>query len=66
MHIHQKEKSAASPFILAEEAARFTRVVHEIRSGDRCPHCAQANLDYDGMLNLSCPACGYAVGGCFT
>lgn len=36
------------------------------RSGDLCPRCALAPLDYDGLLNLSCPECGYTVGGCFT
>lgn len=38
----------------------------EPRSGDPCPKCGQAVLEYDGLLNLSCPNCGYAVGGCFT
>jgi hypothetical protein len=38
----------------------------EFRAGDLCPQCKQGRLDYDGLLNLSCPHCGYAVGGCFT
>ena len=38
----------------------------EHRSGDQCPLCNQGTLDYDGMLNLTCPECGFAVGGCFT
>lgn len=38
----------------------------DLRAGDLCPQCKQAQLDYDGLLNLSCPKCGYAVGGCFT
>jgi hypothetical protein len=38
-----------------------------LRSGDQCPKCQQARLDYDGQLNLACPACGYAAGGaCFS
>lgn len=37
-----------------------------LRAGDLCPQCKQAQLDYDGLLNLSCPKCGFAVGGCFT
>ncbi len=40
--------------------------VRELRSGDLCPKCREALLDYDGLLNLACPGCGYAVGGCFT
>ena len=35
-------------------------------AGDPCPHCHAGQLDYDGMLNLACPACGYSLGGCFT
>lgn len=38
----------------------------KLRAGDLCPQCKQKRLDYDGLLNLSCPNCGYAVGGCFT
>jgi len=34
--------------------------------GDLCPNCQSAKLDYDGMLNLSCPQCGYTLAGCFT
>lgn len=41
-------------------------VVQEIRRGDRCPMCHQGVMDYDGLLNLSCPVCGYTLGGCFT
>jgi len=39
---------------------------HELRSGELCPQCQQGRLDYDGLLNLSCPHCGFAMGGCFT
>jgi hypothetical protein len=39
---------------------------HELRSGDLCPQCREGFLEYDGLLNLSCPTCGFAVGGCFT
>jgi hypothetical protein len=23
-------------------------------------------MDYDGLLNLVCPVCGFGEGGCFT
>jgi len=37
-----------------------------LRSGDPCPQCKQAQLDYDGLLNLACPSCGFTeTGGCF-
>lgn len=38
----------------------------EYRQGDICPRCSTGCLDYDGLLNLSCPECGYAQAGCFT
>lgn len=38
----------------------------ELRAGDLCPHCRNAHLDYDGLLNLVCPYCGYGLAGCFT
>jgi len=31
-----------------------------------CPQCGQAELDYDALLNLHCPACGYVSAGSFT
>ncbi|NWG34002.1 MAG: hypothetical protein HXY42_06135 [Chloroflexi bacterium] len=37
------------------------------RPGQKCPECGEGRLDYDGLLQLVCPACGYlASGGGFT
>ena len=36
------------------------------KAGNLCPQCQSAEIDYDGMLNLSCPDCGYTLAGCFT
>lgn len=46
-------------FVKAEES-------QPARPGGLCPHCQQGILDYDGMLVLRCPICGFAEGGCFT
>lgn len=43
-----------------------TPIYREPRQGDNCPLCGQGHLDYDGLLNLTCAQCGYAIGGCFT
>jgi hypothetical protein len=40
--------------------------VKEPRAGDVCPRCGRGVLDYDGLLNLACPECGYSISGCFT
>jgi len=35
--------------------------------GDPCPRCGKAALDYNGLLQVTCPHCGYRVeGGAFT
>ena len=38
----------------------------EVRFGSLCPTCKKGIIDYDGMLNLVCPNCGFTSGGCFT
>jgi hypothetical protein len=38
-----------------------------LRAGTTCPVCGKGKLDYNGLLALECPACGYASsegGGC--
>jgi len=40
--------------------------IKEYRVGDKCPQCNQGRLGYDGLLNLACEKCGYALQGCFT
>ncbi len=42
------------------------RSVEPLKAGDLCPKCGQEQLDYDGMLNLTCAVCGYSEAGCFT
>jgi len=36
------------------------------KAGDICPHCQAGTIDYDKLLNLSCPDCGYTLAGCST
>ena len=69
-----KEKQAipsieleSAPFVInMEEAFQNNPPEAAPHAGDACPHCHTGRLDYDGMLNLACPVCGYAMGGCFT
>jgi len=38
-----------------------------LRAGTICPACGKGKLDYNGMLALECPLCGYTSsegGGC--
>jgi ribosomal protein L37AE/L43A len=56
----QPQVKEAPPFMLVDIEPL------EIRAGDLCPVCGQEKIDYDSILNLSCPACGYTLAGCFT
>ena len=40
--------------------------ISEMHAGSPCPKCGEGNLEYNGLLNLACINCGYALGGCFT
>ncbi|HNY99776.1 MAG TPA: zf-HC2 domain-containing protein [Anaerolineaceae bacterium] len=42
------------------------RSMLHIRPGEPCPQCRIGVMDYDGMLSLVCPVCGFGEGGCFT
>ena len=44
----------------------LSNVKSDIRLGGICPVCEIGIFDYDGLLNLKCPNCGYSAGGCFT
>jgi len=67
-----KENTTAQPFVLtlqsqeSEDSVPGLLEQAELRCGDLCPACREAELDYDGLLNLSCANCGFVVGGCFT
>jgi len=48
----------------ATSRSRSCRAPH---AGQKCPNCGKGKLDYDGLLQLSCPYCGHlASGGGFT
>jgi uncharacterized protein (DUF983 family) len=48
--------------LLPAEAAR-----EPLRAGTICPACGKGKLDYNGLLALECPVCGFSSsegGGC--
>jgi len=34
-----------------------------LESGDICPACHKGRMAYDGFLILTCPECGFRMGG---
>lgn len=51
---------------LAKLAATRRILADPPRAGSLCPVCGQGILDYDGLLVLRCPVCGFSESGCFT
>jgi uncharacterized protein (DUF983 family) len=68
--IQGQKAPSASPILTFEDQERedeqASRFVSQLQVGDLCPACGKAHLDYDGLLNLTCSACGYTLSGSFT
>jgi hypothetical protein len=45
--------------ILLNSAGSIPESLH---AGMVCPSCSEGILDYDGLLNLACPVCGFQSG----
>lgn len=50
----------------AQEEQKNDQLKVEIQVGAVCPKCLKGIFEYDGLLNLVCPNCGFTAGGCFT
>jgi uncharacterized protein (DUF983 family) len=33
--------------------------IPQLHQGDLCPQCGRDKLDYNGLLELECPVCGF-------
>jgi hypothetical protein len=66
----EKERTVLTPVLehLDVQLKGEQRIHIPVRyqAGALCPQCQKGILDYDGLLNLVCPVCGQAQGGCFT
>lgn len=63
----QKNLSSFEKLLLGLEQPKLPKVKAPLRKGSPCPNCGKAALDYNGMLQLECPACGFVngeAGGC--
>jgi uncharacterized protein (DUF983 family) len=58
----EKQLSSLEKLLLGLETPEIPRVVSPLRKGEQCPQCGAAALDYNGLLQLECPACGFVNG----
>jgi len=38
----------------------ITSLSQSLKEGDLCPKCGKGTISYDGLLNLTCPVCGFS------
>ena len=57
-----QELSSLEKLLLGIDQPVFIQPVTPLRKGEPCPLCGTGNLDYNGLLQLECPACGYVNG----
>ncbi|MHB8776973.1 MAG: hypothetical protein ACYC6R_04320 [Anaerolineales bacterium] len=54
--------SSLEKLILGIDQPETPQVVALLRKGGVCPQCGGGILDYNGLLQLECPACGFVNG----
>ena len=54
--------SSLEKLLLGIDQPPTTTTVVPLRKGELCPQCAEGRLDYNGLLQLECPKCGYVTG----
>ncbi len=62
-----KNLSSLEKLLLGLDQPIHKIAVAPLRSGGNCPRCGEGKLDYNGLLQLECPACGFVDsdgGGC--
>jgi len=57
-----KKLSSFEKLLLGLEKPKIPQVDAPLRKGSACPNCGKGILDYNGMLQLECPACGFVNG----
>ena len=58
----EKKLSSFEKILLGLDVPNTPKVTAPLRKGSLCPHCGEGLLDYNGMLQLECPSCGYVNG----
>jgi len=58
-----KDLSSLERLLLGIDQPEIAEVIVPLRRGQLCPICSNANLDYNGLLQLACSACDFAENG---
>jgi len=58
-----KNLSSLEKLLLGIDQPEAVEITAPHRKGDLCPVCKIEKLDYNGLLQLECPACGFAESG---
>lgn len=58
-----KNLSSLEKLLLGIDQPDIHQTVILHHKGEVCPQCGEAVLDYSGLLQLECAACGYTEGG---
>ena len=58
----QKNLSSFEKLLLGIELPESAQITSALRKGDVCPQCGEGKLDYNGLLQLECSACGFVNG----
>lgn len=63
----EKTLSSLERLLLGMDRPQTLPNAAPLRKGQTCPVCGEGELDYNGLLQLECPACGFVNsegGGC--
>ncbi|NOZ00203.1 MAG: hypothetical protein GXP40_13540 [Chloroflexi bacterium] len=58
----QDEKQKAV-YIWEQEPEPAVQSSEPLKRDALCPQCGEGHLDYDGLLDLVCPKCGFTASG---
>lgn len=54
--------SSFEKLLLGIDQPEKVEVIVPLRKGEPCPICKNGKLDYNGLLQLECPVCGFVNG----
>jgi len=58
----EKQLSSLEKLLLGIDQPVIGPAIEPLKRGQPCPNCKEGRLDYNGLLQLECPACGFVSG----